>query len=95
MKIVKMYTETGGSTRDVNVPDRFLTVSNIYSMFIEPTITWVSSFGVLWVHMAGHKNCVKKKMWMAQVDGKCWNVSSRWFMTPHHCVASRSCVDGL
>ena len=35
----------------------FLAVSDIYPMFIEPTITWVSSG--LWVHMARHKNCVK------------------------------------
>ena len=38
---------------------RFLAVSDIYPMFIEPTITWV--LRVLWVHMAWHKNCVKKK----------------------------------
>ena len=36
----------------------------LYPIFIEPTITWVPSylgpFGVLWVHMAWHKNCVEK-----------------------------------
>ena len=37
---------------------RFLAVSDIYSMFIEPTITWVPSG--LRVYMAWHKNCVKK-----------------------------------
>ena len=46
---------------------RFLAVSDIYPMFIEPTITWVPSG--LWVHMAWHKNCVKKTPVTA------WNIS--------------------
>ena len=40
---------------------RFLAVSDIYPMFIEPTIILGSLRGYLhWVHMAWHKNCVKK-----------------------------------
>ena len=39
---------------------RFLTVSDIYPMFIDPTITWVPS-GFSGYIMAWHKNCVFKK----------------------------------
>ena len=36
---------------------RFLAVSDIYPVFIEPTITWVPS-GFSGIHMTWHKNCV-------------------------------------
>ena len=55
---------------------RFLAVSDIYLMFIEPTITWFPSiiiimfgfdflgpFGVLWVHMAWHKKLMQNALW--------------------------------
>ena len=53
---------------------RFLAVSDIYPMFIEPTITWVPSD--LWVH----KNCVKTKrqeMEISQADTE-WNFIFFW-----------------
>ena len=48
---------------------RFLAVSDIYPMFIEPTITWV--LRVLWVHMACHNNCVEKKKKIVIQTQKC------------------------
>ena len=41
---------------------RFLAVSDIYPIFIEPTITYLGPLRVLWLHMARYKNCVEKKI---------------------------------
>ena len=54
---------------------RFPAVSDIYPMFIEPTITWVPS-GVLWVRMAWRKivlNCTTPKGWILRVSLVQWS----------------------
>ena len=53
---------------------------------------YLGPFGVLWVHMAGHKNCVKKKIinlrWKIKInnyDGKPeWACMSTWILIQYN-----------